>query len=794
MNPELESSSAPASGRASSGRSPESARRMSRSWWIAGGYAGFALAWIYLSDQVLGWLVSDREMLMWWSLHKDGAFVAVTSVLLLLVMRRAFGAIEYWYGALRARERELRANEARLAAVIHSAMDAIVTVDEARHVVVFNRAAEKMFLCPEAEAVGQPLDRFLAGRVDGERQRPSMLQGVRSDGSRFSVEASFSWVEAENRTLLTYIIRDISERLTHEAEIERLGRLYAALSLIGQTIVRSTTREELFGRVCRALREQGGFHLAWIGWHDRSTNRLVPVAEAGDEQDYVRNIAIYVDDRPEGRGPFANAFRAGRPYFCNDLLNDPATAPWRPEIERLGFRASAAFPIRVDGAVSGLLCVYADETGFFQDQEIALLGEVAFDLSFALDTQAGEEERKRSEAVARRERMFSDTMIESMPGVLYFYDSRGRFLRWNRNFETVTGYSREEIAGMHPLDFFAPGDQGALAERIGEVFAKGEASIEAPFRSKDGRTTPYFFTGRRVVFDDLICLVGVGIDISEQKQAEHAVRELNEGLERKVAERTAEIQTAIVRAEAADRIKSAFLATMSHELRTPLNSIIGFTGIILQGLAGPLNPEQTKQLGMVRGSARHLLELINDVLDISKIEAGQLEVKADAFDLSVSVEHVVASVRPLADKKTLSLRVDVALGLGEMVSDRRRVEQILLNLLNNAIKFTEQGSVTLVVDRLPDYLPPGRASLQPAVRFRVVDTGIGMKPQDLATLFMPFRQIDSGLSRQHEGTGLGLAICRRLATLLHGEISAASEWTRGSVFTVLLPLSPPSST
>jgi signal transduction histidine kinase len=200
---------------------------------------------------------------------------------------------------------------------------------------------------------------------------------------------------------------------------------------------------------------------------------------------------------------------------------------------------------------------------------------------------------------------------------------------------------------------------------------------------------------------------------------------------------------------------------------------------VLQGLAGPLNAEQAKQLGMVRGSARHLLDLINDVLDISKIEAGQLEVRAEPFDLRESVERVVASVRPSAELKGLELVVRINLEAGGMTGDRRRVEQVLINVVNNAIKFTERGMVTIDVERGAEN-----------VVVRVTDTGIGIKPEDLATLFLPFRQIDTGLSRQHEGTGLGLAICRKLVTLMGGNITASSEWSRGSEFVVTLPLKP----
>ncbi len=304
------------------------------------------------------------------------------------------------------------------------------------------------------------------------------------------------------------------------------------------------------------------------------------------------------------------------------------------------------------------------------------------------------------------------------------------------------------------------------------------------FRRKDGSIFPAEVIATVMPDGNILALIR---DITERKRAELALHSLNENLEQEVAVRTGELQSALVRAEAADRIKSAFLATMSHELRTPLNSIIGFTGIVIQGLAGPLNPEQTKQLGMVRSSARHLLDLINDVLDISKIEAGQLEVHAEPFQLRDSLEHIAALVKPLAEKKGLELTI-VAPDSGAMVSDKRRVDQILLNLVTNAIKFTERGRVTVTAEIVAAYKFSTAAASLPSVRLRVEDTGIGITPDDLATLFQPFRQVDSGLSRQHEGTGLGLAICRRLASLLGGEISATSEWAKGSAFTVTIPL------
>lgn len=702
-------------------------------------------------------------------------------------------------------------------------------------------------------------------------------------------------------------------------EVARLSRLYNALSQINQIITHSKNRESLLNNICEVLVAQVGFMLAWVGWHNPDTQQLEHLASSGAAKDYIEKVKIYADERPEGMGPSGTAFRSESPFICNDLENDPIAQRWKNHIIQYGFASLAVFPIRQQGRVQAILGVYSSTEFYFNDQEITLIEGVTKNISFALDNLIRQEALTRAEKNIRNERRFSNTMIESMPGVLYFYDINGKFLRWNKNFETVTGYSADEIAHMHPTQFFRDEDKDMLTERIGEVFIHGEASVEADFINKKGEATPYFFTGRKVFFNGIDCLVGVGIDVTERKRAEahliesekqyrelvelansiilrwdihgnvtfmnefgqrffgynseeiigkkligtivpatssdgrdlpnllkaifnnpaafeqnvnenmlkngqrvmvewtnkfvtnaegaiveilsigtditerintqNAIQELNTTLEQRVIERTEALNVALTRAEAADKIKSAFLATMSHEFRTPLNSIIGFTGIILQGLAGPLNPEQTKQLGMVRGSAKHLLELINDVLDISKIEAGQLEVHFAAFDVQASINRVMDLMQPFATKKQLVLSSETQLdALAEMPmqSDRRRVEQILMNLINNAIKFTELGFVKLHAEVITHTFTDAKP--QPTLKVCVTDSGIGIKAEDLSRLFQPFHQIDSGLTRQHEGTGLGLTICRRLATLLGGTVVADSIWMQGTTFTLLLPL------
>ncbi len=285
----------------------------------------------------------------------------------------------------------------------------------------------------------------------------------------------------------------------------------------------------------------------------------------------------------------------------------------------------------------------------------------------------------------------------------------------------------------------------------------------------------------------------LGETISEMRATNLALAESERSLERKVEERTAELasknqaleksqqQLALARDEAlaANRHKSAFLANMSHELRTPLNAVIGFSEVLIDKVFGDLNEKQDEYVSDIHTSGKHLLALINDILDLSKIEAGRLELTPSTFDLPLTIENAVLLMRERARRAGVELKHEVSGDVGEMTADERQVKQILINLLTNAVKFTDEGgTVTLKADRDGD-----------AIRIQVADTGIGISRADQEVIFEEFRQAGDERVRKQEGTGLGLALTKRLAELHGGRVGVESELGRGSTFTVSLPLS-----
>jgi signal transduction histidine kinase len=252
-------------------------------------------------------------------------------------------------------------------------------------------------------------------------------------------------------------------------------------------------------------------------------------------------------------------------------------------------------------------------------------------------------------------------------------------------------------------------------------------------------------------------------------------------LHREVELRRDQAEARSDQAEAANLAKSQFLANMSHELRTPLNGIIGFTEFLIDEKPGPLQPKQKEYLGEVLNSGRHLLQLINDVLDLAKVEAGKMELNLETFPVRKAIEEVAAVTKGIAQKKRIIIGIEIGAELDAVTLDQHKFKQVLYNLLSNAVKFSETGGKVGIHARRLD---PQRLEVQ------VRDAGIGIKAGDINRLFTAFEQLDSGTARRYEGTGLGLALTKQIVEFQGGQISVESDPGQGSVFTVVLPVKP----
>ena len=390
--------------------------------------------------------------------------------------------------------------------------------------------------------------------------------------------------------------------------------------------------------------------------------------------------------------------------------------------------------------------------------------------------------------------------------MIHLNDREGRIIFANPSTERLLGYPIQEILNTNAEELIHPDDRAIIRQDMGSLFR----GIEMPIREirllRQDRTYLEVEVGGFVIKTgkEEKYIGAILRDITERKKTEEKIREYSENLEQKVKERTielednseklkksgtslrylledvnesrSELEKANEKLKELDLLKSMFIASMSHELRTPLNSIIGFTGLILQGMTGEINAEQKDQLGRVYGSAKHLLALITDVIDISKIEAGKVETYVEEFLLDEIIKGAISSMKAQIDDKGLGLEISIPKGM-KLKSDKRRLLQCILNYLSNAVKFSEEGKIGITAD-----------DVDGMVEIKVKDPGIGIREEDLPKLFNSFVRLDSPLKITTPGTGLGLYLTRKLATdILGGTVSVESIYGEGSTFAIRIP-------
>ncbi len=770
---------------------------------------------------------------------------------------------------------------------------------------------------PKDRAVVQATLRHAS--ATGERVTVEHRDNAPPDAVRHFEVTVHTIKDAQGRPFrLAGAVLDITARTRSEARLRRLNRTYALQSEINQMIVRVRDLHELFAATCQIVVAHGEFCMAWIGQSDPQTRRVFPVAHAGATDGYLETLSIVVDDSA-ARDAYASTLHAGEHVVINDIAGDLRMGSWRDAAQRLGYRASAIFPLMVAGEVYGALNLYAPELNFFDADELKLLDEIATDIAFAIEFIEQDTQHRLAEEKLRASEARYRLLAENTSDVIWQLDvASGRFTYVSPSVQHLRGYTPEEVLARPVSESLTPesnrdvtrwlrnhlaalevgenrnpvqvnevyqphrdghtipvevvtkilcdpqtgaltvlgvsrditarkqievalkqsearyrvifegANEGIIAvrnedrsflyinpaisvlfgythdeflqltvahlhpsETLPDVLAEFEALVRGektlatniPCIRKDGSVFYADVKAALARLDNQEVLVSFFNDVTERLQAEEALIAERNSLARRVEERTADLSRVNAELSRAVRAKDEFLANMSHELRTPLNAILGISESLLEQFRGPLNERQQESLRTIEISGLHLLALINDILDLAKVESERMELQMDPVAITELCQASLLFVKEQAIKKHLQLALQLDNQQATMYADAKRLKQMLVNLLSNAVKFTEAGGqVSLEVQT------DAEAGV---VRFVVEDTGIGMHPEGMTQLFQPFIQLDSRLNRQHEGTGLGLALVRRLAELHGGSVTVESKLGQGSRFTIALPYASP---
>ncbi len=559
-------------------------------------------------------------------------------------------------------------------------------------------------------------------------------------------------------------VRKSQESARAHALAERMSMLYAALSDCNHAILRIRDASALYTEVCRISVDTGHALLACVYALDGTLARRAAIAGPA-----VRVLAQVPDpldlSSESARLSFtAEALRTGRRVVCNDYQNEPRAAPWREQAVAQGVRSFAWLPLRRGDTVAAVLMLASDELDFFDAPTIRLLEEMTDDISFALDHIDGEVARIESErqVLAGLERFTRLFNAAPVPAAIVSMADR---LIVDVNTAMCERYElpRESLIGQSSSSF----KYHVVAEdraRFYEQLARKGQVRNMVLRALDSKQESHLelINAETIEHLGIPCYLIMSLDITDLRAAE-------------------ETRAALTVAQSASHAKTAFLSRMSHELRTPLNAVLGFTALLASESPAQLPPRQLAQVEHVHQAGKHLLTLINDVLDLSRIEAGQFAVEARPLALGPLLDEAVQMTQPQAQAAAITLHADYREqdhkegGLA-VCADPTRLRQVMLNLLSNAIKYNRaEGLVHLTV-----------ACEGPRVRITVSDTGLGMTHDQLKHVFEPFNRLGRESSCV-EGVGVGLALTRELLNLMHGDIEIDSEVGRGTRACVILP-------
>jgi PAS domain S-box-containing protein len=382
-------------------------------------------------------------------------------------------------------------------------------------------------------------------------------------------------------------------------------------------------------------------------------------------------------------------------------------------------------------------------------------------------------ERKKAEEELFEEKKISESLLNSLPGIFYYFDQKGHFIRWNKNFEQVTEYSYNEIDEISPLDLFNGEDKERVAEKINEVFEIGYSTIEADFVSKNGKITPYFFTGIRLTMGDKPHLLGVGIDLTNLKKVENKLRkahddleEMNKDLEIKVNERTTEIMRLL-------KQKDEFINQLGHDLKNPLGPIINLLPILEEKC---LNKKEKEMILVIQRNVGHMKNLVNKTLELAKLNSPNINLNLEEINLNSQLEKILRNNQYMFKNNNIVIKTNIPNNIFINV-DKLRIEELFDNILNNAVKYSPNGGEVSIKAELDD----------DKITVSIQDEGIGLTQEHISNIFDEFYKADWS-RHDFDSSGLGMPICKSIVERHGGSIWVESDGlAKGSTFYFTIP-------
>lgn len=580
-------------------------------------------------------------------------------------------------------------------------------------------------------------------------------------------------------------IQDINQRKKSEMEIRRHVAELEALYENGLAVGHLLKPSEIGNRVIDTFASYLLWHHVTIRLKKEETDELELVAfnlphlkeeERAETEQHFTSLVSRV-----GQGLSGWVMETGMPLRTGNVHAHPQYVG-----SYEGIQSGLYMPLIVGDRVIGVISVESETPNDFTEQDERLLATLANQTAIAFENarlynaiQKELVERKRAEEALRASEAHYRELADSITDILFELDQNLYCTHWNKASETLLGIPVDDAIGRSMREIFGESEEQTRIERI----------YEAVLSDHQPRTFETTFVlneeARSFEINAYPSTRGISVvakDVTERKQMEVALETERNQLARRVEERTADLSRANSNLARALRVKDEFLANMSHELRTPLNAILGLSESLGEQIAGPLNEKQQKYITTISESGHHLLSLINDILDLAKIESGQITLDINKVDIHSVCQASLRMIKQLAQKKNQEVSLEIDDGLGLMWADERRLKQMIVNLLSNAVKFTpENGKLGLEVHG---------DETENKITIMVWDNGIGIKEEDLARLFQPFVQLDSGLAREAAGTGLGLALVAQMARLHGGSVNVHSEPEKGSRFSIVLPWQP----